>query len=251
METKDKIFELRAKKSKIIFAIIVLIAVAALLCGIYLGDYYHTEMAAVEAFAVANPVELTKDDSNNIVFQPENAKSGLIFFPGGKVEYTAYIPLMKALASDGIACILVEMPFNLAVLDSDAAEGIQKQYPHIENWYIVGHSLGGVMAGSYISKCDEKYEGLILLGSYTTEDFSESDINVLSIYGSEDGVLNRQKYNENKSNLPDGFVEIVIDGGNHANFGMYGPQDGDGESKITNEEQISLTASNILQFIRG
>lgn len=107
METKDKIFELRAKKSKIIFAIIVLIAVAALVCGIYLGDYYHTEMAAVEAFAVANPVELTKDDSNNIVFQPENAKSGLIFFPGGKVEYTAYIPLMKALASDGIACILV------------------------------------------------------------------------------------------------------------------------------------------------
>lgn len=64
-------------------------------------------------------------------------------------------------------------------------------------------------------------------------------------------MLNRQKYNENKSNLPDGFVEIVIDGGNHANFGMYGPQDGDGESKITNEEQISLTASNILQFIKG
>ncbi len=229
--------------------IVVGIAVMVIACGIYLSDYYHADMEAVEAFAPAAAVEMQTDENGNYIFKPENPTSGLIFYPGGKVEYTAYIPLMQSLASKGIMCVLVEMPFNLAVFDIDAADGIQEQCTEIENWYIGGHSLGGSMAAAYLEEHLNDFEGLILLGSYSTADLSDTDIEVLSIYGSEDTVLNAEKYDENKSNLPEHFHEVVIDGGCHAYFGMYGPQDGDGTPDINNETQIAITVDAILDVI--
>ena len=188
-------------------------------------------------------------ENHAMVFSPENATAGLIFYPGGKVEYTAYIPLMEACASKGIFCVLMEMPFNLAVFDIDAAEGYSEKYPQIESWYIGGHSLGGSMAASYLADHTEDFEGLILLGSYSTADLSHTDLRVLSVYGSEDGVLNRKKYEKNLSNLPKDFRETVIQGGCHAYFGMYGEQKGDGTPTISPKEQILFTADEISSLI--
>ena len=92
----------------------------------------------------AVPTELL--DDGTMVFKPESATKGFIFYPGGKVEHSAYQPLMAACAQKGILCILVQMPFNLAVLDINAAEGIQAQYPEIETWYIGGHFHGGILS---------------------------------------------------------------------------------------------------------
>jgi len=143
----------------------------------------------------------------------------------------------------------VEMPFHLAVFDINSADGIQKEYPEIEDWYIGGHSLGGSMAASYVASHTDDYAGLVLLGAYSTADLSESGLAVLSVYGSEDKVMNRENYEKNKSNLPIAFTEVVIDGGCHANFGMYGAQDGDGTPGITNEEQIARTADAIVKMM--
>lgn len=219
-------------------------------CAIYLNDYYHTDMACVEVFTSGKSIHWQTCENGNLIFEPENATSGLIFYPGGKVEYTAYIPLMNELASDGILCVLVEMPFNLAVLDMNAADGILEKYPQIEDWYMGGHSLGGSMAASYLSEHANDYEGLILLGSYSTADLSETKLEVLSIYGSEDGVLKLENYSENAAHLPEDFREVILDGGCHAYFGMYGEQDGDGVAFMTNEEQIRKTGEVILEFIK-
>ena len=86
---------------------------------------------------------------------------------------------------------------------------------------------------------------------YIREDLSDTELDVLSIFGSNDRVMNRQKYKKNKSNLPKDFAEVVIDGGNHAYFGMYGHQDGDGKATVSNEEQINLTATAIADFMGG
>jgi pimeloyl-ACP methyl ester carboxylesterase len=142
------------------------------------------------------------------------------------------------------------MPFNLAVFDINAADGIQERYPEIDKWYIGGHSLGGSMAGAYLEENHASFKGLVLLGSYTTTDFSRTDLSVLSIYGSEDRVLNKEKYDECRVNLPDDFTEVIIDGGCHAYFGMYGKQDGDGTPKISNEEQINITVDEIERFVK-
>lgn len=238
------------KKSKVPLAISAVLAACVLFCVVYVNDYYRADVDAIAAFTSAELVERQLMDENTIVYTPEDPKSGLIFYPGGKVEYTAYEPLMQACAANDILCALVEMPFNLAVLDIDAADGIQEFYPDVEDWYLGGHSLGGSMAASYLAENKEDYEGLILLGSYSTADLSNTSLNVLSVYGSEDQVLNHEKYSQYKENLPTDFTELVLDGGCHAYFGMYGAQDGDGTPTLSNIEQIKLTADAITNLVR-
>lgn len=232
---------------------IVIAAVAAI--GIYLNDYYRATEGARQCLTVpAAGVEVLGPDDGLIVFSPagsniDDTAVGVIFYPGGKVEAESYAPLMEALAERGILSVLVSMPGNLAVLDVDAAEGIQEKFPEIEEWYMAGHSLGGSMAASYLNGTEEEFDGLILLASYSTEDLSGSDVAVLSVYGDRDGVLDMTKYKENMTNLPEGFAEHVIEGGCHAYFGDYGPQDGDGSPSKTVEEQITETADVIQGFI--
>ena len=243
---------MKNKRRILIISISIVAAIAIIFgaCAIYLGDYYRADEGAIAAFAPEDNVSVSTLDGGNIVFEPQNATVGFIFYPGGKVEANAYQPLLAELARNGVLCVLVEMPFNLAVFDINAADGIQEQYPHIEDWYIGGHSLGGSMAASYLADHVDEYEGLILLGSYSTADLSDTDLDLLSIFGSEDKVLNREKYDENKSNLPDGFCEVVIEGGCHAYFGMYGAQDGDGTPTISNHEQIRLTVESIIKVLK-
>ncbi len=188
----------------------------------YVNDYYRADEGAVAVFDEEENISVSVLENGNVIFEPQNASQGFIFYPGGKVEHHAYEPLLAELARKGVLCVLVKMPFNLAVLDMNAADGIQEQYSKIDNWYIGGHSLGGSMAATYLEKNADDYEGLILLGSYSTSDLSITNLKVLSMYGSEDKVMNREKYDNSKSNLPSDFTEIVIDGGCHAYFGMYG-----------------------------
>ena len=241
------------KKRKIVIISVSIVLVLALLvtaCAIYLLDYYPADFAAIEDYLPEGASWQTNKDGS-LVFEPQGATKGLIFYPGGKVEHTAYIPLMYACYEAGILCVLIEMPFHLAVFDSDAADGVQEKYPEITEWYIGGHSLGGAMAASYLVDHAKDYEGLLLLAAYATENLSKTDLSVLSIYGSEDKVLDKKDYEGNKKNLPSDFEEVMIEGGNHAYFGMYGKQDGDGATSITQGEQIQLTSDAMIAWILG
>lgn len=238
-------------KHKGLILISILLPVALIIGGsaFYLGDYYRSDYEAIGAFMPLHS-EWKEEPDNTIVFEPEKPVAGFIFYPGGKVEHRSYIPLMQELQERGVLCIIVKMPFNLAVLDVNAADGIRAEYPGIKDWYIGGHSLGGSMAASYLGEHRDEFKGLILLGSYSTENLSDTELEVLSVFGSEDKVMNRESYDEYKTNLPDDFTEIEILGGCHAYFGMYGAQEGDGVPSITNEEQIKLTAEHIYELIR-
>ena len=241
------------KKKRFLKRFVAVVIVFALLfsaCAFYVNDYHRADLGAISAFSDNHKIDREVLQNKTIVFKPKNVKAGFIFYPGGKVEYTAYIPLMEELAKKDIMCVLLKMPFNLAVLDVDGAEGIKEMFPETKNWYLGGHSLGGSMAASYLSDNISEYEGLVLLGSYSTADLSKENIKVLSVFGSEDKVMNKEKYDEYKVNLPEDFSEAIIDGGCHAYFGMYGAQDGDGAPTITNEEQIQKTAEIINIFIK-
>ena len=107
------------------------------------------------------------------------------------------------------------------------------------------------MAASHAAKNASAYDGLVLLASYSTADLSASGLPVISIYGSEDGVLNMEKYTEYKCKLPAAFEEHIIEGGCHAGFGSYGPQHGDGEPTLTGDEQIAQTVRLLTAFFSG
>ena len=225
----------------IISFVLILIAVF----GIYFGNYYHA--VNVDEYLKSNEeVLVTNDEYISFIPQDEEIKGGIIFYQGAKVEYTAYSKLMYELALEGYAAFIVKMPFNFAIFGVNKADEIINDYD-IDNWYLMGHSLGGAMASSYVSQNLDVIDGIILLASYSTEDLTKT--RVLSIYGSNDLVLNIDKYNEYKCNLPQDYIELVIEGGNHAYFASYGEQAGDGLATITSEEQITITVEAILEFI--
>lgn len=217
----------------------------------YLSDYYHAEPSAlsvIEQPAEGITVEKTAD---RIAFIPESYDTGMIFYPGAKVEFSAYAPIMERLSENGVLCVIVHMPGNMAVMDSNAADRVMNSFPKVSTWYIGGHSLGGAMAAGYALSHSDQLKGLVLLGAYSTNDLHDTDLRVLSVYGSEDQVLNHENYRKYRQNLPDNAVEQIIEGGCHAYFGNYGEQAGDGVPAIAREKQQEITVNLMIQMING
>lgn len=225
----------------IIFGVFFLLAAVFFL---YTGQYYHADAAALAALGSDDAVHVTETDYGWYFDGPSETEA-LIFYPGAKVEETAYAPLLHLVARKGMDVCLIKMPFRLAFFGTDSADQVIQQYDYA-SWYIGGHSLGGVMAADYASRHSSELTGIVLLASYSTRTLDDG-LHAITIYGSEDGVLNITKMHEQDRNLPSDCVQHVIAGGNHAQFGSYGKQNGDGEAFISAEDQQRQTAELILE----
>lgn len=238
--------EKKVKHKKLIIVTFLLLVIATLFF-FYVNDYYHSDDEVYRYFNLDGTVVI-KEEKEGLFIDGPGEESAFIFYPGAKVEYTSYLPLMYEIASSGIDVFLINMPFNLAFFGINKADDIIERYDY-ESWYIGGHSLGGAMATYYASREYEKLDGVIFLASYTTKDLRERGLRILSIYGTEDTVLNKEKIEEEKALIPDDSVFYVIDGGNHAYFGLYGEQKGDGKALITPSVQRRETRDEIVSFI--
>ncbi|MCR5781795.1 MAG: alpha/beta hydrolase [Clostridia bacterium] len=241
----------------VLAAVIVITAVAA---AVYVIDFYHAKGVA-EYMESGGGVAVSEITNKNInakfgayLFDGPGETDALIFYPGAKVEETAYAPLMRAVAEGGVDCFLVKMPLHLAFFGANIADLIiadrSLTEDGYEHYWLAGHSLGGAMAANHAAELPGIYSGLFLLASYPTEDLSRAHIPVTFICGENDGVINRDKLEAGLSLAPD-HEYVEIRGGNHAGFGSYGRQRGDGSADIAAEEQWSVTAEEILKRTEG
>ena len=236
----------RRKRFGLLVGGLALLLVVALFS--WLMNYSHETDAAKAAMEPTAQMQVD-DESGWIAFGDATASRGYILYPGAKVAAQAYAPLARELAESGTFCVIAKMPFNLAVLDAGAAAGIMEAFPQVGAWYIGGHSLGGAVACQWAASNPEAEEGIILLASYSPDDLSSTGLRVLSVYGSNDGVMNAQAYEDALALMPDDFTEVVIEGGNHAQFGEYGSQGGDGEATIPAQEQRDQTVEAITEWM--
>lgn len=179
----------------------------------------------------------------------EMTKAGIVFYPGAFVDYRAYAPLLASLSQQGFLCVLVEPPMDFALMSPNVALRLKKQYPETDSWYVAGHSLGGATAAMCVASHQDDFEGLVLLAAYSTKDISKTNLKAVSIYGTCDGVLNIEKYEQCRANLPESTVELAIEGGCHSYFAWYGHQQGDGTPTITREQQLRLAADCIVEAL--
>ena len=177
-------------------------------------------------------------------------RAGLILYPGALVDPAAYIPFAQLLGDRGVLVVIVPMPLNLAVLGIDRATDVMNQYPEIETWVIGGHSLGGAMAAEYVGRSADRVDGLVLLAAYPSEstDLSQIPIAVTSIFGTRDAIA-EDVYDKSRSLLPPDTYWVEIIGGNHAQFGDYGPQKGDGEATMSRYEQQEKSALAVISMV--
>lgn len=233
------------KKLKIITVILLV-----LLLGVFfmIRPYEPTQIA-LDAMKSSSTIEVL--DKDYIAFIPQNpSDTGLILYPGAKVKPASYAPLMHHLAAASYSSFIAKMPLNFAILSPNKADQIIRDHPEIKHWYMMGHSLGGVMAAQYTY--ENTIDGLILLASYPQEkyDLSQKPIKVISLIGSLDGLIDLSKINEKKPFLPDTTEYLIIEGGNHAQMGYYGAQNKDHKATITTSEQEAIIYDAILKLIK-
>ena len=214
----------------------VLLVVLAVFWGIYVNTYYHADESAGAFLVSDEQVRVEKTEYGWFLDGPSE-ENALIFYPGAKVEETAYAPILHRFAEEGMDVCLVKMPFRLAFF------GISNG----------GHSLGGAMSAVYAADHGDELKGIVLLAAYATKKLND-DLMEVVLYGSEDGVLNRAKIVESRKFAPSlsgHYLEKVIEGGNHAFVGNYGRQKGDGEAGITAEEQQEKIVRLVMEAIRS
>lgn len=209
---------------------------------------------ALAALKSDTQVEVIAEE-NWLTFLPRTAAAdlGLIVYPGGRVDFRAYAPLAKSIAAQGYPVFLVRMPLNLAVFKPNAAEAVMARYSQIARWAVGGHSLGGAMAANFVKKQPQKLVGLILWASYpaSNDDLSKADLAVLSIYADQDALATMDKIQASRPLLPSNTQWVRIKGGNHAQFGWYGDQPGDGLATISREAQQEQILTATVQFLAG
>ena len=223
-------------------SLISFVLLTAALTGLFLiwtADYYHAENDVIDALKKETKITYT---DNFMIFKPSVPNgTGIIFYPGAKVEHTAYSPLLIKLKNEGFTCVLIKMPGNMAFPGADKADEVYEKVPEIKSWFIAGHSLGGAMASRYAAENKDKVQGLILLGAYIYGDYPVKKS--LTVYGTFNSNLEKNiTYSENI---------VIIEGGNHAQFGNYGKQKGDPDATISAEEQQRITVEAITKFIQS
>ncbi len=222
------------------FGILGLALVASILAYQWVSDAAMPMPEALMALESTDTVTVQTDPW--IVFEPtdQDAETGFIFYPGGKVDPRAYAPPARAIAEAGYMVVIVPMPLNLAVLSPNRADEVIAAYPEVDRWVIGGHSLGGSMAANYAAGHSDAIDGLMLWASYPTESSSlagETDLAVASIFGTLDGLVSLEDIEQSESLLPAQTQWTAIEGGNHAQFGWYGEQEGDNPATISRESQ--------------
>jgi len=206
---------------------------------------------APEAFgALRSDAQVAVSLDQFVVFQPANKKTttAFVFYPGSRVDYRSYAVPLHKIAAEGYLVILLPVRLNLALLDANAADRAISAFPAIRHWAIGGHSLGGVAAASYASKHD--IDGLVLWASYpANEALKNSKIKVISIYGTQD-ISSADVFENKRLLFPLDAEFVVIQGGNHAQFGDYGVQPGDHEATITRTDQQKQVVDATAQFLK-
>lgn len=242
------------KRRKIILAILVIVPLAAL-GGFTLWAYTPLGPMPEAISALQSDARIQVSLGSWIAFQPSvtDKSTGFIIYPGARVDPRSYAPMAKDIAEEGYLVVIVSMPFNLAVFGVEIASDVMRAYPQINSWAIGGHSLGGSMAASFAYRHPGAVKGIVLWASYpsASENLSSQPIKAVSIYGTRDGLTSVSEINASRGLLPPDAVFVEIVGGNHAQFGWYGPQSGDNEATISREEQQAQAVAATLSILRS
>lgn len=189
------------------------------------------------------------EEEGRLAFGDPTSEVGVILYPGAKVEKEAYAYYGTRLSEEGVFVVIPSLRLNLGILDIDAAEPIIKKYSDVKEWYVAGHSLGGSAASGFALEHVSQVEGVVFLASYPIRSMKDRDLKVLSISGEQDGLAVPEDIEASRDDVPADSEFYQIKGGNHANFGMYGPQKGDQDSSLTSKQQMDEAIGKILEWL--
>lgn len=191
--------------------------------------------------------------SDKFTFLPVNQGKSLevIFLQGGMTDPKAYAPLCRRIAANGFPCHLMKMPWRLPKYGyQDIATAFDLD---AKNYVIGGHSQGAMAAAKFVHENPGRMKGLILMGTSHPKDIdlSSSSIPAIKLYASHDGLASVGEVMENKHRLPQNTGLVLIEGGNHSQFGYLGHLLLDDKATISLEAQQDIAVNQTVTFLNG
>lgn len=249
---ENKRFKFKKTLRYLLLAVLVLLLAGAGGFFVWATNPAQPEAVALAAMQTGDGIEFENQDGW-LVFQPIDSEpsTGLIFYPGGRVDPRAYAPHAREIAGQGFTVVIVPMPLNLAFFGLNRADKVIAAFPDVETWALGGHSLGGAMAAEYLRANPEQVSGLVLWAAYPggNNDLSSVDLPILSVYASLDGLATLEDIAGSRARLPLSTTFVEISGGNHAGFGWYGPQNGDGQATLSKPKQQDLIVQATVTYL--
>ena len=202
-----------------------------------------------DTFISNDTIEVFEND-DRITFKSKQADRPveIIFFPGGLTDPEAYAPLCRKIAGNGYTCHIIKASFRLPQYDY---QKISALFDFQSRTYIIGgHSQGARMAAQFVYENPVLMKGLFLLGTSNPRDINLSQFSIptIKLYAEHDGLASVEEVLEHKNKLPADSKLILVEGGNHSQFGYLGELLGDDGAKITLEEQQSIVLENLINF---
>jgi hypothetical protein len=230
-----------------------LVVLAVLVIGFVIWALNPLQPTADALAALESDSKVTVTQTNDYVaFMPTETKptKAFVFYPGGHVDYRAYAAPLHKLAEQGYLAVLLPVRLNLAFFDVNAADRAIPDFPEIQAWVVGGHSLGGVAASLY-AKNNEDLDGMAYWASYPADDaLKNSSMKFTSIYGTLD-MGGMENFQNSASLLPADTQFVVIQGGNHSQFGNYGLQPGDNVATISWQEQQAQAVAETARLLES
>jgi len=246
---RDRVSGVGRRRALALTGVVALVVVAVGVLGFYLyfGVLALHAPADVQQSVRADPNVTVERGYGGYVVRdadPEVERLGVVFYPGGRVAPDAYLPSAARLATRANVTVVVpKMRVNLAVFSQGRADAVLTGESAVERWVVGGHSLGGAMACRYAGANNGTVDGLLLVGAYC--DRPVQGMPALSVVGTRDAVLNRERFAETESNLPDPHTVVRVEGMNHSQAGWYGGQRGDQPATIATPEAHRRLAATV------
>lgn len=216
---------------KIVSVVLALAAFAFIVFFVWSQQVAQADKDSIKKVRGTGAVGITETD-HSYVLRPTGYRNGLglVFVPGGRVAPNAYIYKLSGLVESlGMTVVITKPYFNLAFFDFRPFSTFTYDVGGIERWYVGGHSLGGVRACGYAQDARSNIRGIVLFAAYCDKDVS---VPALSLRGEFDGLVSTEDIRSHESHLLEGNDYYEVEGANHASFGSYGLQSGDGSATI-------------------
>lgn len=223
------------------------------------GSVFLTACSRAPMPEVEESISKAVETSEYYLFEAANpiTDTCYIYYPGGMVHEESYGPYMEMMAEKGVHSFLLRLTFDMALFETDAADGAKNSEfakANCKKFALGGHSLGALGIAAYGQEHPE--DGLVFIGGYPDESQFEEGGSMqdhkgpaINIAARNDLLATVQEVEEAKPLMPKNTEYVIIEGANHANFGYYGTQGGDGEATISREEQHELLVKYTLQLI--
>lgn len=214
---------------------------SAVVCAVLLYTYPLAATPAAQDAMRSDAAVTVVDRATEIELIPNGPHrgTGLVFYPGARVDSRAYLPLLRPVAEAGYPVVVLKPPMGMAILQAGQGE---QAFDRAQRWVAGGHSLGGPAAARLASSHPDQVRGLLLWASYP--DIEVRDVDVTSIYGTRDALSDPAAVRQ--APLPPDTEFVAVPGAIHAYFGDYGPQSGDGQPTTSRAEaQRQIVAATL------